>query len=318
MIRILRLFLVLGVLPAFGQAPTNGLVAHYLFSGNTADSSGYGNDATAADITYGSDMHGRPASAGSFNGTSSLVSGPTRTTSQPGLTTTALIYPSGLQAAQLFYLGNSASSGYGIRLGQPGAITHSIFILFLQGGVAESTNADSNYIIPNQWQHIALVRDANNLILYRNGRIIGTTSLNCNNDVSPIYLGSEPANIQNRHTSLNGLLDNARIYDRALSAQEIANVYRADTAGMVTASRFALSNQANVYPTFIEDGLNIDLPSSSDHGTVSIYDMTGKRILQASLIKKNTVLFLSTMPAGSYAVRVHTIAGDKTHRIVKQ
>jgi hypothetical protein len=77
-------------------------------------------------------------------------------------------------------------------------------------------------MVVGTWYHLAVVRSENTFILYKNGISLsqGTSSSSVGTG-SSVYMGTETA----EGAYLNGLLDEARIYNRALSAEEIKRHY---------------------------------------------------------------------------------------------
>jgi hypothetical protein len=72
----------------------------------------------------------------------------------------------------------------------------------------------------NVWTHIAVTYDGATLRLYRNGAQIGSRAQTGN-----IAVGNQPLRIGGNNVSgefFNGLIDEVRVYNRALSAAEIA------------------------------------------------------------------------------------------------
>jgi len=61
---------------ANGQISNVGLVAHWMFNGNAADSSGNGNHGTVNNITYTTGMSGQPNTAAVFDGSTSYITVP--------------------------------------------------------------------------------------------------------------------------------------------------------------------------------------------------------------------------------------------------
>ena len=82
--------------------------------------------------------------------------------------------------------------------------------------------ASSGNLLENTWSHVAAVYDGSSMLLYLNGTLVGsagnTGSLTTNSGV-PVWLGGNPPNGTDR--PWDGLLDEVRIYDRALSVAEI-------------------------------------------------------------------------------------------------
>lgn len=82
----------------------------------------------------------------------------------------------------------------------------------------------SGVLTLNQWNHVAVVRDlsAMKLYWYINGKLSSTTNANYSSAVAstlPAYIGHGYTN------DYVGEIDDVRVYDRALSAAEIARVY---------------------------------------------------------------------------------------------
>ena len=71
----------------------------------------------------------------------------------------------------------------------------------------------------NEWRHIALTYDNEDVKVYSNGSLIGSRTLDSNssNSTSDIYIGTRQGVLY----SLGGRLDDYRIYDHVLSANEI-------------------------------------------------------------------------------------------------
>jgi subtilisin family serine protease len=76
----------------------------------------------------------------------------------------------------------------------------------------------------NEWVHIAVVRDCPNAYIYINGELETSTTIgSCGTiDGGALEIGGWRGGGQ----SLNGLMDDVRFYDRALSAQEILQLYQ--------------------------------------------------------------------------------------------
>ena len=75
------------------------------------------------------------------------------------------------------------------------------------------------------WQHAALTYDGSALRLYLDGVEVGSTPLSGALDMDPalpVAVGSQPEGAGDRH--FDGLLDDVRILQRALSAEEIAAI----------------------------------------------------------------------------------------------
>ncbi|MFA5987844.1 MAG: LamG domain-containing protein, partial [Candidatus Paceibacterota bacterium] len=72
-------------------------------------------------------------------------------------------------------------------------------------------------------QHIAVTISGKTITHYLNGRENGSGALDtprANNDQKPLYIGTR----DDRFTQMSGLMDDVRVYNRALSAKEITGL----------------------------------------------------------------------------------------------
>lgn len=80
-------------------------------------------------------------------------------------------------------------------------------------------------LTPQQWQHIALVREYNSAFkLYVNGVAVGSVPDSGNALTPPILKLGVHAN--NGQSGLVGKMDDVRIYNRALTGVEVTELYR--------------------------------------------------------------------------------------------
>ncbi len=91
---------------------------------------------------------------------------------------------------------------------------------------------DSNSIVPfNEWHHVAMTFNRGQGKIYLDGIENGAKTLSITslmNDVHPLYIGGfwDYCGTDNWINGLNGLIDNLCIYNKALSAEEIQELYR--------------------------------------------------------------------------------------------
>ena len=81
---------------------------------------------------------------------------------------------------------------------------------------------------PGQWNHVAVSRSGSTFTFYVNGSDIGTRTYagSVDDANAPLTLGFAETNI-----SLDGILDEVEIFNRALSQSEIQGIFNADSAG---------------------------------------------------------------------------------------
>jgi glucose/arabinose dehydrogenase/fibronectin type 3 domain-containing protein len=210
---------------ATGDAPTQptGLIAGYTFnagSGTTAvDSSGNNNTATITGAAWATGKYG---GALSFNGTSDLARVPASASLTPssGLTLAAWVQPTAAQGGwrtvmqkedDAWFLNASNSTGP----------------LYPAGGMTTNTGGTSfcsanSASALNTWTHIALTYDGNILRLYVNGAQVSTRTISgaLQQTSNPLSIGGNAP--YGEH--FRGLIDEARVYNRALTPAEIQTV----------------------------------------------------------------------------------------------
>jgi peptidoglycan hydrolase-like protein with peptidoglycan-binding domain len=212
----------LAALPSPAAADiTTGLTAHYEFDEGTgtaaADSSGNGNGGT-------------------------LTNGPTWVSGQVGDGALDFDGVDDFVVAGSDFVGTGADS---VCLWiKPDALTHGVglvdnfarFSLFLllsnrvafTGNGNNSANSEIDALVVDEWQHVCATRDADGLAtLYVNGAQSGTPNSNSGTPTAglgPVSVGAR----SDGEAAYAGLIDDVRVYSRALSAGDVIELYVAD------------------------------------------------------------------------------------------
>lgn len=208
-------------------APPNGLIGWWTGDSNTVDLVN-GNDATlVSGATYGS---GEVSNAFSFNGTSSYAEVPDN-----GL------WAFGTNAFTIELWANfAASTGQRAFVGSDtGGGTVNKWIFWLNNGVLQfhinGSPGGADFVgttpfSPNlsQWYHLAVARNGTSYVFYINGAPVST-----NTDSRAVPDANAPLTFGAAEGSLffAGQLDEISIYNRALTAGDISNIFNAGAAG---------------------------------------------------------------------------------------
>jgi len=213
------------------------LVAAYEFSGNADDVSGNGNDGVVNGATLTADRFGNQDSAYSFDGSSDYVSVSTEFSGYGDFSysTWILIGSAGIandtqsiiQTANgvLSYTQNSAALGLGIIEDRLGGTTGLPFTGYSYGVPIGDLATD--------WFHLVFIGRSNNTAtLYLNGSEVNTgqrlTDTGGNGFYPETNLGVIYDTRFDSHTHFfSGSIDDAYIYDRALSPTEVSILYSA-------------------------------------------------------------------------------------------
>jgi hypothetical protein len=201
-------------------APAAGVVAAYAFSdgaGTTVrDSSGNANNGTAANATWST--AGKTGGALSFNGTSSLVTVPDSASLDltTGMTLEAWVRPTATGTAWRTVLFKEQAGGMVYSLYANQQTNRPVG----QVNIGGEQNAVGTAAVPlNAWTHLAVTYDGAALRLYVNGTLVTTTATS----------GAIPTSTGALRIGGNtiwpewyaGLLDDVRVYNRALTAAQI-------------------------------------------------------------------------------------------------
>jgi len=113
--------------------------------------------------------------------------------------------------------------GFGIDL-HDSYVTKWLFYIFSGGSF--SVLAGANNVADGRWHHLVGIRSGNKLYTYEDGVYVGQAAANTGSLAkdTPINFGKRPTKGGDNY---NGLVDEARLYNRALSAEEVAALYNA-------------------------------------------------------------------------------------------
>jgi formylglycine-generating enzyme len=221
----------------------SGLVAYYPFNGNANDASGNGNNANPAPgVTYGVDRFGAGNSAALFDGTSNTYfEVPTLATFQyrpatysAWFTLAAYLPPAPPDKSMLMmtlmgrercYDGHAGA----IVLGSENQYGYANDLIYYTG-----TSGVHFWRTPplQTWTHVAMTIDsANRICLYYNGEKVADQTYQYDQSSQFAFRigGSSPALYGGGYGLgryfWNGMIDDVRIYNRALSVSEILQLY---------------------------------------------------------------------------------------------
>ena len=247
---LLSFFLILMSGMGFSQSvpsyvPTNGLVGWWGFNGNAQDGSGNGNHGTVNGATLTTDRFGNQNAAYSFNGINSLIELPVNLqgvlTNLNQFSLSAYIRKNNTLSGGDIYGGGIFSNWKAFPLSDPFGMLVKSDVGFGSGNCSGTGVTSRDTLFSDLWYHISVVfngyqNDAlSRMKLYINGNLQFTDS--GSTVYSPISVSNSLGN-QSTHTAFgawmsqfgwvgyfNGKLDDIGIWNRALTPQEITNLY---------------------------------------------------------------------------------------------
>jgi hypothetical protein len=224
--------------------PTNGLVGWWPFNGNANDESGNGNNGTVNGATLTADRFGNTNKAVGFDGVDDIIA--INLSQNLDLNWSLNVW---FNKDNLTSFINQNMVGFGlddccfgsptIGLNGSGAsqcpdMTQNPEKIYLFDGTSECGNtAICDPFQRNQWMHLIILKQNNTYYLYLNN-ILTFSANNLNiNSFSDVFLG-------NRHLFnfqfYEGKLDDIGIWNRALTACEIADLYNAQAGSLNSSS----------------------------------------------------------------------------------
>ena len=206
----------------------NGLVGWWPFNGTANDSTGNGYNGQVTGATLVAGQNGTANGAYSFNGSTQFIS-TNYSTMGLGTTNTTLscwVYnPTATNSGEFMKTGTNASTGYGIGIG--GAYFDNTApgtnIVMLYEGVRWMATTTA---LGTGWHYIVMVIDGTGTpFAYRDGvqvsgNYAGTGAIA---PTTGVAIGGGDTT----HRYFTGQIDDVRVYNRALSANEIASLYNA-------------------------------------------------------------------------------------------
>jgi hypothetical protein len=307
--------------------PTNGLVGYWPFNGNANDESGNGNNGTVNGATLATDKNGNLNSAYSFDGTSNNVG-----LSQP--------FFGGVQVNSFtFYtrfksIGSPVSgSAYNIwgktffwgEVNFGVAPDNTIYIVWANSNVGNTyTHVQTNTgITPNSWIDAVITFENSHISIYINGVLqsssdyYGTNSLaNFAQDANSSKIGSKISSGQTGGF-FNGTIDDFGIWNRALTPQEITNLYNSTSSnecltmtintGVLSINPETYTSTVTIYPNPANDQITIDCGTIANVSgwSIKITNALGQEVFSQPMNTQQYVVPLNTWSGqGMYFVKI--------------
>lgn len=214
------------------------LIAFYPFNGNANDESGHGNHGTVYGASLVKDRFGNEDSAYSFDGVNDYVD---------------IGHPlvSGDFTISFWLKSNGRQNRFAVPISQGNMSYRGFGFTFTKGsynGFHWGTWKDKKVSDPHwgksawhtidfnfpkdintdlTWHHLTATHKDNTIAVYRDGTFQGTASkFPINYGSFKFNIGRASGNRDFNHRTFNGVIDDIRIYNRALSGEEIVGLYK--------------------------------------------------------------------------------------------
>jgi hypothetical protein len=279
---LMKRILILGLLCLLSAARadlTNGLIAYFPFNGNANDATGNGYNGAVNGAVLTSDRFSTPNSAYLFNGASSYIQLSKNLPDTTNFTISAWVqYTSGTYSLPQYYGRGDIFTDSNLAPGQDfqlGVTATNVITVATKGGYNYYREIALGSSISNVWTHVVWVLATNRSTVYINGTSVSTST----NGSANIGLHAPPLIGANSSESpwvafFGGKIDDLRIYNRSLSAQEVCELYSTETPYGPCLSIFTaielefLSRTGKTYyvqaSTNFQNWTNFDGPISGD------------------------------------------------------
>ncbi|MFH1119396.1 MAG: LamG-like jellyroll fold domain-containing protein [Bacteroidota bacterium] len=208
--------------------PTQGLVAYYPFNGNANDESGNGNNGVVHEAALTTNRANIENAAYSFNGINNYIvvedNSNLDLTSQLSISGWMYKYVNVPWASMVTKGGtyNNVDNNYTVHNNPSNGI------VFTNDETSGACVDNSSFEVPvNEWHHITVTFDESVVKMYLDGVLDTLSILPCNLQLqvntSQLFIGLD---IPGASEYFNGKLDDIRIYNRGLTADEIIQLYQ--------------------------------------------------------------------------------------------
>jgi hypothetical protein len=319
--------------------PTNGLVGYWPFNGNANDMSGNNLNGNVIGATITNDRFGNPSSAYNFdfnNVSFGLQNQEIYVPFSPILNVNNITISLWVYQREYYWTGNSNPPfstliarfqfGYSTPNGEAWMINSWPSKI---GAFATS----STPITLNQWTHIVSSYDGNVGKTYINGVLVGsinnTNGININGN-SGISIG-ESNQANGFWWPTNGIIDDIGIWNRALTQEEITNLYYAENScqslvintGVLSFNPPTYNNTVTIYPNPANDHITIDCGNLANVSgwSIKIFNTLGQEVFSGAMNTQQYVVPLNTWSGqGVYFVKIYDASNQlmNTKKIILQ
>lgn len=297
-----------------------GLVAHYPFEGNANDATPYLNHGVAGgDVSYESATHPLGGMNVKFDGNGDSILCPNAVQLLSEYTSVSFwirVDGKNLADAEAYVMDfGHWDQRWKISLPQHLKIvwtTNSNNTQF-PNFISDMDSKDGNELVQGFWWHVTMVHDGADDVIYVNGQEVNRKPApgKLNATTRPLCFGNNP--IEGGQYFI-GALDNVKIYNKALTGEEINQLYQTGTTSSKE-QQWVYTYIQGVYPNPAADQLVIEHELEGGPVQLRIIDALGRqvgsqRVATDALRSKKIVVDVSSYPSGLY--QVNFVAGGNS------
>ncbi|MBL7810464.1 MAG: T9SS type A sorting domain-containing protein [Saprospiraceae bacterium] len=298
----------------FGQTTIDsGLIAFYPFCESASDLSGHANHGTInGGVTFVEDKWGHPHSAAHFNGTNAYI----RVPSSVSLDTLA----KSISIACWFYTKSYDSKWASLlsKSNNSSAFRQYSIIYDKDGLISFGHTLVATHLLElNHWYHMAITYQDTIAKCYVDGILVDSNTManQINPTNFPLYIGSDPHVVTEYH---HGMIDDVRIYSRALSAAEVSALFLVDVNCNTISTHEGLNAQRlTIFPNPTTGLLTIEWKTQPLQWTVDVYDPQGRMVRDITSENLIETIDLNGVPPGVYWLFLKSETGTNVFSIIK-
>lgn len=152
--------------------------------------------------------------------------------------------------------------------------------------ISDMDSGDGNEMVKGFWWHVTMVHDGENDIIYVNGIEANKKPVDGLLNSTALPLGFASNNVDGGQYFYGGL-DEVKIYNRALTAEEVEKLFNNGTVGVE--DHFVLQKYVDqIFPNPASDNITVahSLPNKQDI-LINVYDVSGRQVSRKLLPKEN-------------------------------
>jgi len=280
---------------------SNDMVARYTFDGNTLDSTiNLNHCALYGGTSFVAGKIGNKAIA--LNGTDAFIQLPPNLANQQEITIATWVYwNGGAMLQRIFDFGSSETESMYLT---PRSGSGLLRFAIMNNGAEQGI--DGPAMSAGKWLHVAVTMGTFGARMYVDGEKVaefGTITIRPINFKPMLnYIGRS----QKTYPLFNGYIDDFRVYNYALSGNEVAQLAGIITTGVTDIVGYS-DNSLSLWPQPANDLLHVSYTKANNHllSTISVYDMNGRLVMNKDVENTHHAeLTVAGLPTGIYMLKL--------------
>ncbi|MBN8677953.1 MAG: hypothetical protein J0M29_06985 [Chitinophagales bacterium] len=173
--------------------------------------------------------------------------------------------------------------------------------------ISDMDSGDGNEMVKGFWWYVTMVHDGTNDVIYVNGQQTNIKPVNgkLNTTARPLCFGSNP--IEGGQYFI-GALDNVKIYNKALTAGEVLQLFNTGTTGVKELNQYLKKLVLNVAPNPTTDVLTVHHAFDGKQDLlVRVFDALGRQVDDLRFAKNAIPGGAFTLPVQHYPTGMYTL-----------